>query len=113
MIRAGKMRDLVTLMVPTTVTDSRFGNSTGFTAGDQEWCSVTATDGTEQWQDNDSGVQSYVAFLIRMRYRSDIMNQYRLVYQGQTLELLTVFDPDGRQCELEIKARVYPGASGC
>jgi SPP1 family predicted phage head-tail adaptor len=111
MLRAGQMRDLVTLLVPSQQIDPRFGPSgKTFVPGPQVWANVVCSDGTEQWQDNDDGVQSYAVFTIRMYYRPDINNQYRIKFQGKTLELLAVMDPDSRQRELTIKARQYPGA---
>lgn len=107
MIRAGTMRDLIGLLEPTPTTDPRFGNQPGYTQWIQVWANVTPVAGTETF--DNSGVQTEITHTIRTRYRPDIDATDRISYRGQTLEIVSVIDPDGRQRELLIQAKQYAG----
>jgi SPP1 family predicted phage head-tail adaptor len=107
LIRAGTMRDLISLLEPAPTTDVRWGTTPGWSQFATAWASVTPTDGTEMFTAN--GVQSVVTHTIKMRYRPDVDSTDRIGYRGQMLEILSCIDPDGRQRELLIAAKLYPG----
>lgn len=105
-MRAGTMRDRVTLMRWSPVDDARFGEGGSWESIDTVWAGVTLVGGTEKFM--NSGVQTEITHAIRMRYRADVTSKDRIIYRTNTLELVSVVDPDGRRRELVIMAMAYP-----
>jgi SPP1 family predicted phage head-tail adaptor len=108
-MRSGTMRDVVTLLVLVPATDPRWGTVEEWQEVASPWANVTPLDGTEAVV--DKGVQSEISHTITMRYRSDVTSANRITYRGQTLEILSAIDPDGKRRQLVIQAKLYPGVS--
>lgn len=111
MVRAGTMRDLVTLLSFTPTDDPRFGQTPGWTSFAQEWANVVPLAGTQAGAEtfDSQGVQGQTCYTVTMRYRPDVDSTDRIQYRNQTLEIVSVADPDGRRRQLVIQARAYTG----
>jgi SPP1 family predicted phage head-tail adaptor len=113
MLRSGTLRDLISFTSPgpneDPDVDKSFGAPIEYSQFAQAWANVTPTDGTEIF--TSSGEQSVVTHVIKTFYRPDVDPTDRITYQGKTLSILSVIDPDGRQRELLIKAKLFPGAN--
>jgi len=109
MLRAGKLRDLITLLVFVPSTDPRWGNVPGWVSFAQAWANVIPLPGTSAGAESfdSQGVQSETAYTVTMRWRPDLDSTCRIQYRNQTLEIVSAVDPDGRQRELVIQARAY------
>lgn len=109
-MRAGTMRDRVTLERFETAPDPRWGNGGGWAIYDNRWASVTAISGLEKFAGQQ--VQAEVTHGIRMRYRPGVTAKDRIGYRGDKLEIVSVFDPDGTRAELVIMAVQLPEEGG-
>ena len=108
-MRAGKLKDRVTLQRYATNVDPKWGTTPGWTGVGDVWADVTPTGGTEK--PDAQGVQTTVTHTVSMRYRDDVTTKDRLLYRGRVLELLSVIDVDGARRELLIEAREHPQES--
>jgi SPP1 family predicted phage head-tail adaptor len=105
-MRAGTMRDRVTLQRWTPDNDPTWGPAQGWTNIVDLWASVTPASGTEK--PDGQGVQTTITHHVSMRYRSDVTSKDRLIYRGRTLDIVSVIDVDGLRAELAIEAREHP-----
>ncbi len=102
-MRAGTLRERVTIVAPTTESDGEWGARDSSTNVATVSASVIARSGTEATA--DQGVSSIVIYDVVMRYRTGISSINRLTWNGKTLEVVTAIDPDGRRRQLNIEAR--------
>jgi SPP1 family predicted phage head-tail adaptor len=111
MLRAGTLRDLITLLAFVPSTDERWGNVPGWVSFAQAWANVVPLTGTQQGTEtfDANGVQSQTCYTVTMRYRPDLDSKCRIQYREQTLEIVSVADPEGRKRELLVQARAYTG----
>lgn len=105
-MRAGTLKDRVTLQRYTADADPTWGITPGWTGIGELWADVTPTGGSEK--PADQGVQTTVTHRISIRYRDDITTKDRMLYRGRVLELLSVIDVNGARRELLIEAREHP-----
>jgi SPP1 family predicted phage head-tail adaptor len=110
MIRAGELRDRVTIQQPTTTSGGAWGPQPGWSDLTTVWAKVLRVAASER--SVQDGVQSVVSHRITMRYRPDLTSKHRLVYRGRPLDIVGVNDPDGRRHELLIEAREHPQEAG-
>lgn len=107
MIRAGELRDRVTLQRFTTTLDPKWGAAPGWEAVDALWASVTPIGSKETFA--QQGVSTSITHRVVIRYRADVTTKHRLIYRGsRKLDIVGVHDPDGRRRELVIDAREHP-----
>lgn len=66
------------------------------------WAQVTYKSGREYFQADKTNAQ--VVKLFRIRYRSDLTNKMRIVYEGRNYDILTI-DSDYREGVSYITAR--------
>lgn len=108
-MRSGTLRDRITIQKPTTaLRDNQWGR-TGEQFGDLATniaASVLPITAREQLR--AGGIQSETTYTIRIRYRSDVTDQCRVIYRGLTLDISSVIDVGGRRRELEIVASQNP-----
>lgn len=102
-MRAGDMRDRVTLRRWTPTNDPGWGQQPGWSDVEEFWASVTPVAATERF--TQAGVQSVMSHRIVCRYRTDLTSKDRLVYRGRVLDIVGLHDPDGRKRELLIEAK--------
>jgi SPP1 family predicted phage head-tail adaptor len=117
MATAAAMRDFVSLLTLVAANDGRWGTATvgSWQQYAQVWASVLPVAGTkagtEAFEAKDNGVQSSTNYLVTIRYRTDITAKDRILYRGNTLEILSCVDPDGLRRTLNIQATNYPGVT--
>ena len=108
-MRAGRMLDFIALLAPAPTDDPRFGEQPGWTTFANVWANVTPTKGDEPVV--NQGVQTEISYTVLMRYMAGVDNTFRITYRGQTLEILSCVDPDGRRRQLAIEAKQNVGVS--
>jgi SPP1 family predicted phage head-tail adaptor len=110
-MRAGELRDRVTLERFATVEDPRWGPKPSWTVVGDIWAKVEPLSAGERPVNN--GVQSEISHRVTIRYRDDVTSKERLTYRGRLLDIVGVLDVDGRKRELLIEAKERPeeGAS--
>ena len=102
---AGELRERVTLLTPTTVSDGQGGQTTTWTDGDPVWAAVVPVSGREALA--AGAVQSSLSTRITIRHHIGITAQMRIRRErdGQLYELLgPPRDIDARRRWLELDA---------
>lgn len=98
----GKLSSRVTLQSPTE-TKSRSGEVTlTWTDYGTVWASVDGLSSRDIMQAQQANV--IATHKIRIRYRSDVTHEHRLIWRGRTMEIASVVDRDSSTV-LEILAR--------
>jgi SPP1 family predicted phage head-tail adaptor len=106
MIRAGTLRERVTLSRLTSAEDARWGPTPTPSSYATVWAEVEPVRATERMQ--DGGIQSDISHVLRMRYRADVASKDRVTWRGRTLEVEGVIDVGARRRELELTCRELP-----
>jgi SPP1 family predicted phage head-tail adaptor len=101
-MRAGTMRDRVTIQRQSTSSTPQWGKSTNWTDVATVWASVVPTNAVESFQ--QKGTASGTNYTVKLRYRADLTSADRLMYRGKVLDLVSVVDVGGRHRELECQA---------
>lgn len=102
MIRAGTLRKLVTIQTITRADDGAGGFTETWTDTATVRAAVAPLEGREQLEAMQTGLRQPVR--VRMRYRAGVTTAQRLVYEGRTLEIQSVVDPEERHRELVLLA---------
>lgn len=102
-MRAGTLRERLTILAPTTTTDPDWGASESFAEVATVAANVVARAAAEPLK--DQGVAAVTSYDIVIRYRSDVSSTNRLTWRGKTLEVVSAIDPDGRRRQLNIEAK--------
>jgi len=108
-MRAGTLKDRVTIQRWAAENDPTWGPSPGWNAIGDVWANVTPVSGTEK--PDAAGVQTTVTHRISMRYRADVTTKDRIIYRGRVLDIVSAIDAEGRRRELIIEAREHPQES--
>ena len=109
-MRAGTLKERITLQRWAAGVDSTWGPTPGWTNIGEVWADVTPVSGTER--PDGKGIQTTISHEIRMRYRSDLTTtKDRIVYRGRVLDIVAVVDVDGARREVLIEAREHPQES--
>jgi len=106
MIRAGTMRERITLTHPTNTEDARWGPTPGESQYATAWAEVKPITATERMQ--DEGIQADTTHVLRMRYRSDVTSKDVVTWRGRKLQIESAIDVEGRHRELELTCRELP-----
>lgn len=102
-MRAGTLKHRVTLQRQTpSGGDATWAAPTTWVDEHRVWASVQADAGAESKADN--AVMTAVSYTIRIRFLADVTSEWRMLWNGKTLDIVSVIDPTGRGHELEIKA---------
>jgi SPP1 family predicted phage head-tail adaptor len=103
-VRAGTLRDRILLERPAAPEAGSWGLTPDHepVPGGSVWASVLATAADEK--DGPRGTRTVTRYTVRIRYRPDVNNKWRIAFRGKTLDIVSVTDPDGRRRELEIEA---------
>lgn len=101
---AGRMRDLVRLLIPTDPDDGEGGQTVTWpNTGPEFWAQVLPV--TARESEIAGAVQSLATHRVSMHYDARIVSTARLARvapSGITLQILGVRDPDGRQRMLDL-----------
>lgn len=105
---AGELRNRGTLQEPNPTQDSAGQEVPDWTDVRTTYMKVEAVSGAEGQRGNQ--VEAVGAFVVWMRYRSDVSTEWRIVlHDGKTLQITSVIDPDNRKTWLMCDcARVTP-----
>ena len=100
-MRAGKLRERVTIQQKTLVSDGMGGQSETWATLATVWAAVKPNiAGAREAMTGAAGqVQARTVYEVRIRYRDDIDAKMRVLWRGNTLEIESVSDPDQRQSE--------------
>lgn len=99
MIHAGELRERVTIQVPTTSRSASGAARLGWANGATVWAKVSTMSGREVLQAMQSNV--IVTHRLYLRFRPDINAETRLLWRGQTLEVVVAL-PKNDRSELEV-----------
>jgi SPP1 family predicted phage head-tail adaptor len=111
MIEAGKLRHRVHIERPAAVAD-QYGQGappTWETVADV-WADVRPLTARETLQAKQVGLQT--AYVVTIRYRSDVTSRCRLNWDGRHLYVTSVIDVGARHRELQILASEQEPAGG-
>ena len=104
-VRAGKLRHVVTLQQPTTAGDAYNSKSTGYSNVGEDRISFEPLNGRELHEAKQTG--SELVARVRMRYRDDIKSSWRIVMDGVTYEVVDPpIDRKHHKTELEMLVKV-------
>lgn len=102
-MRAGDLRHRCWLMQPTHTADGMGGITTTYGTATVFWGSVEPLRGREWVQ---SGLEnSEVTGRVRMRWYDGVTPDWRVSFNGRTLQVLSVINPGERDRELELMVR--------
>jgi SPP1 family predicted phage head-tail adaptor len=101
--QAGQLDRRITIQTFTTSTDDFGEVIPSFTTLADVWAKVEEKRGTEGEDDNQIIASKVVEFFIR--YRSDINEQMRIVYNGQTYKIEAILNADARKAFQKIVTR--------
>lgn len=104
-MRAGNLRDRVTLQKSVNVKDDVGAVKKEWQDDKSFWANVIPLRGSETDTDNERTNEQY--FKVRYRPRSDVQKQDRFKWNGYLLEIVTIpVDPSGRRSEHLVECRV-------
>ena len=112
-MRAGTLRERVTIQAPGMTADATWGPTEGYSDVDTVAASVIAADGGEVLRSGagalikDEGITAFTTYDVLLRYRPDVSSQNRLIWRGKTLDIVSAIDPDGRRRSLKIVAKEH------
>lgn len=102
MIRAGRMRERVTLQRPTQVRSASGETRLEWSDIATVWASVDGLSARDIMQAQQA--ELLATHKVTIRYRDDIDHTARMIYRGRTMELSSVIDRNNREY-LEILAK--------
>lgn len=103
MVRAGKLRERVTIQQRTLTSDGMGGESESWSTLATVWASVTPRTGNrEALVVAENQIQSRSVYDLHIRYRADVAVTMRVVWRGNTLEIENVVDTDQRTRQLML-----------
>ncbi|MGE5611151.1 MAG: phage head closure protein [Bacillota bacterium] len=106
MIRAGELRDRVSVLQWSPEQSPEWGDQPGYRdIGISFWAKVEPLSATEKATGN--GVQEVISHVVTTRYRCDLSPKDRLLWRGRTLEVVSILESATRS-ELRIECREYP-----
>ncbi len=97
---AGKYNQRVTFQASTRTKDAAGSLVDIWANVATVWGSVKTITGRERWASEHTAHNYDVALLIR--YRTDLTESMRTLYNGRTLEVATLIDVDDRRRELAV-----------
>lgn len=105
-MRAGQLRDRLTIQRPVKTPGQSWGPQTSYTTLATVWAGVTPKASTEKA--DPKGVETLNRFEIRTRFIAGITTEHRIEWKGRTLDIVGVTDADNRGRELIIEAAEHP-----
>lgn len=99
-MRAGTLRDYVTIQSLTTSQDTYGGVTEAWEDFASVWAEVHYLSGNELWRAQQTNAE--VRGRVRIRYRSDIKPTMRVKYGSVYLDILAILPADNKGQELEL-----------
>lgn len=104
-MRAGQLRDRVTLQKLSSTKSGRGEEIQSWVDGETFWANVIPLRGSES--DNNHERTNEQFFKVRYRPRTDVEKSDRLTWKGYVLEIVTIpMDPTGRGNENFVECKV-------
>jgi len=107
MMRAGKLRERVSLERWSATSDPRWGAGGGWVTFDTVWAGIAPRAATEVIEAK-SQQQTQITHDVVMRYRPDVDGTVRLRWGSRVLEIVSVLDVEARGRELNIEVVERP-----
>ena len=104
MVRAGILRHRITIQMPESGTDDWGQPVEGWSDVDTIWGEVRDLQGRE-FIESRQAPGGELTTQIRIRYRSDVTRQMRVVTSNRTLLIEAILDPSGRGEQLHLMCR--------
>lgn len=104
-MQAGRLRQRVTIQVPTLTQDAYGATKTTWANGQTVWAQVRAVNVSERYVAGAAQEIAEVTHIVTMRYGPTVHPRYRLMYGAIVLDVESSVDPDGRQARLECRCR--------
>lgn len=100
MLKAGELRHRITIQSVTEAQDT-YGEADGTWATFATvWAAMKALGGSEGFTAGTDRPQG--RYLFTVRHRDDLTEKMRISYGGQTYDIESIQDPDGRKVSLEV-----------
>ena len=106
-MRAGRLRHRVTLQRKVVTRDAYGGEVITWTDVATVWAAVEPLRGRELEAAAQAGAE--LSARIVMRYRSDVVPEWRVAWDGHVYDIEAVVDVDGRHRTLELRCREVLG----
>jgi SPP1 family predicted phage head-tail adaptor len=98
--KAGGLRHRVKFQKKTDGTDAWGGPTVTWSDHVTVWAEVIYMGGNEFWAARQANSEAQGR--VRIRYRSDLNPTMRIIYDGKTLEILSMMPYDSRKTEMHI-----------
>lgn len=102
-IRAGGLRQRITVQSPVLARDATGGFAESWSAGQEFWAFVEPLRGQEQFGDDLIEARQQWRVLVRGEVEPTVRD--RIVYEGRVLGIVSVLDPDQRGVIREIRCQ--------
>lgn len=99
MLHAGEMRERITIQVPSATRTAGGAARLGWKDAATVWAKVNSLSGREVLQSMQANV--IVTHRIYMRFLPDVNAETRILWRGQTLEVVVAL-PKNKRSELEV-----------
>lgn len=109
-MRAGTLRQRVTIQAPTVTTNERGAQTPGWSEVATVWADVRTPTGRERSGDNLT--VATLSHVVTMRYRAGVTAAHRLVWGDRVLSLVATPDPDNRRRVLVCQCQEIEGDPG-
>lgn len=86
----GKLNKRATIQTYTATGDGMGGNTIAWSSGESVYCDIMPLNGAEVLR--YGAVDSDISHKVTMRYRANLSNQNRFVYDGRYFNIRTVID---------------------
>lgn len=104
-MRAGLLRHRVTIKKPATGRDESGSPVNTFDLVCTVWANIGFATGRERWA-NEHTVNNYDA-VVTIRYRTGLLENMIVDYEGRTLEIKSIIDPFMNKVELKLLCTNY------
>lgn len=102
-MRAGLLKHRVTIKTPTRVADGMGGFTVTWTDVATVWAAIWPLKGQEKIE--SMKLEHEITHRIRMRYRSDVTYEDRLLYKTRTFRVIDFRNIDESDVQLEVLAK--------
>jgi SPP1 family predicted phage head-tail adaptor len=106
-MRAGQLRQRVTIQQATTTTNARGARVPGWADVATVWADVRTPTGRERTA-NEATVAT-ISHVVTLRYRADLTAAHRIKWGDRVLSLLATPDPDNRRRTLVCQCQEIEG----
>ncbi len=106
MMRAGSLRDRVTLQAKSVTRDAMGGEVITWTDQASVWANAKPLRGREYFAAHQEQAEISIKFTIR--YLSGVTSNWRVLWRGQQYDVVEPIDVDARKVSWELLCRTVP-----